>query len=130
MVLLFFFRSEYYDYLVVFDFCWEGFDYCQFNQIVFYVVKYFYIDLLVGYFMIVEMQCDFGFIVIFEKVNQVVEFYLIVIFISIRVEFNFFNLDNFLFFFLFFRRFIFFIKEFVVVYDMINWWFGVRVDFN
>lgn len=55
---------------------------------------------------------------------------MIVVFICIRTEFNFFNLDNFLFFFLFFRRFVFFIEEFVVIYYTINRRFGVRVDFD
>ncbi len=48
MALLFLLRSEHHDHLAAFDLRWEGFDYCQFNQIVFHAVKHFHTDLLVG----------------------------------------------------------------------------------
>ncbi len=99
MALLFLLRSEHHDHLAAFDLRWEGFDYCQFNQIVFHAVKHFHTDLLVGHLTTAETQRDLGLIAIFEKANQAAEFYLIVTFISTRAEFNFLNLDNFLLFF-------------------------------
>ena len=82
MALLFLLRSEHHDHLTAFDLRWEGFDYCQFNQIVFHAVKHFHTDLLVGHLTTAETQRDLGLIAIFEKANQAAEFYLIVTFIS------------------------------------------------
>ncbi len=84
MALLFLLRSEHHDHLAAFDLRWEGFDYCQFNQIVFHAVKHFHTDLLVGHLTTAETQRDLGLIAIFEKANQAAEFYLIVTFISTR----------------------------------------------
>ncbi len=104
MALLFLLRSEHHDHLAAFDLRWEGFDYCQFNQIVFHAVKHFHTDLLVGHLTTAETQRDLGLIAIFEKANQAAEFYLIVTFISTVAEFNFLNPDNFLLLLLFLRR--------------------------
>ena len=130
MALLFLLRSEHHDHLAAFDLRWEGFDYCQFNQIVFHAVKHFHTDLLVGHLTTAETQRDLGLIAIFEKANQAAELYLIVTFISTRAEFNFLNLDNFLLLLLFLRRLTLFIKELAVVHDTTNWRLGVRADFN
>ncbi len=97
--LLFLLRSEHHDHLAAFDLRWEGFDHCQFLQIVFHAIKHFHTDLLVRHLTTAETQRDFGFITLFEKANQAAEFYLIVAFICTRTEFNFLNLDNFCFFF-------------------------------
>lgn len=102
--LLFLLRSEHHDHLAAFDLRWEGFDHCQFLQIVFHAIKHFHTDLLVRHLTTAETQRDFGFITLFEKANQAAEFYLIVAFICTRTEFNFLNLDNFLLFLLFLRR--------------------------
>lgn len=99
MALLFLLRSEHHDHLAAFDLRWEGFDYCQFNQIVFHAVKHFHTDLLVGHLTTAETQRDLGLIAIFEKANQAAEFYLIVTFISTVAEFNFLNPITFCFFF-------------------------------
>ncbi len=99
MALLFLLRSEHHDHLAAFDLRWEGFDYCQFNQIVFHAVKHFHTDLLVGHLTTAETQRDLGLIAIFEKANQAAEFYLIVTFISTGAEFNFLNWITFCFFF-------------------------------
>ena len=107
MALLFLLRSEHHDHLAAFDLRWEGFDYCQFNQIVFHAVKHFHTDLLVGHLTTAETQRDLGLIAIFEKANQAAEFYLIVTFISTRAEFNFLNLDNFLLLLLFLEDLLF-----------------------
>lgn len=107
MALLFLLRSEHHDHLAAFDLRWEGFDYCQFNQIVFHAVKHFHTDLLVGHLTTAETQRDLGLIAIFEKANQAAEFYLIVTFISTGAEFNFLNTDNFLLLLLFLRDLLF-----------------------
>ncbi len=44
--------------LAAFDLRWEGFDDCQFNQIVFHAVKHFHTDLLVGHLTTAETQRD------------------------------------------------------------------------
>ncbi len=74
MALLFLLRSEHHDHLAAFDLRWEGFDYCQFNQIVFHAIKHFHTDLLVGHLTTAETQRDLGLIAIFEKANQAAEF--------------------------------------------------------
>ncbi len=78
--LLFLLRSEHHDHLAAFDLRWEGFDHCQFLQIVFHAIKHFHTDLLVRHLTTAETQRDFGFITLFEKANQAAEFYLIVAF--------------------------------------------------
>lgn len=97
--LLFLLRSEHHDHLAAFDLRWEGFDHCQFTQIVTDAVKHFHADLLVSHLTTAETQRDLSFITLFQKANQAAEFYLVVAIIGTRSEFNFLNLDNFLFFF-------------------------------
>ena len=128
--LLFLLRSEHHDHLAAFDLRREGFDYCQFTQIVTDARKHFHTDLLVGHLTTAETQCDLSLIAIFEKANQAAEFYLVITIIGPRTEFKFLNLYNFLLFLLFLRRLTLFIKELAVVHDTTNWRFGVRADFN
>nr|VUD29207.1 Uncharacterised protein [Raoultella sp. NCTC 9187] len=108
--LLFLLRSEHHDHLAAFDLRWEGFDHCQFTQIVTDAVKHFHTDLLVSHLTTAETQRDLSFITLFQKANQAAEFYLVVAIIGTRSEFNFLNLDNFLFFLLFLRRLTLFIE--------------------
>ena len=84
MALLFLLRSEHHDHLAAFDLRWEGFDYCQFTQIVTDARKHFHTDLLVGHLTTAETQCDLSLIAIFEKANQAAEFYLVITIIGPR----------------------------------------------
>ncbi|VDZ79253.1 Uncharacterised protein [Salmonella bongori] len=65
--LLFLLRSKHHNHLAAFDLRWEGFDHCQFLQIVFHAIKHFHTDLLVGHFTTAETQRDFGLIALFKK---------------------------------------------------------------
>lgn len=97
--LLFLLRSEHHDHLAAFDLRREGFDYCQFTQIVTDAVEHFHTDLLVGHLTTAKTQRDLSLIAIFQKAYQAAEFYLVIAIVGARTEFNFLNLDNFLLFF-------------------------------
>lgn len=127
--LLFLLRSEHHDHLAAFDLRWEGFDHCQFLQIVFHAIKHFHTDLLVRHLTTAETQRDFGFITLFEKANQAAEFYLIVAFICTGR--NLISLTRITFaFLLFLRRLALFIEEFAVIHYTTNRRLGVRADLD
>ncbi len=50
-----------------FDLRWEGFDHCQFLQIVFHAIKHFHTDWPACHPTTVETSVIFGFITLFEK---------------------------------------------------------------
>lgn len=77
------------------------------------------------YFVVMEMKCYFNFVVFFQEFYYVVYFDVIVMCVGVWVEFDFFDLNDGLFFLCFGFMFLLFIFEFIIVYDFVDWWIGV-----
>ncbi|VFS58990.1 Uncharacterised protein [Leminorella grimontii] len=128
--LLFLLRGEHHDHLASFNPTWIGFNNGQFCKIVTNAVKHFHADLLVSHFTTAEAERNLGFITLFQKANQAAEFYLIVAIIGTRSEFDFLDLNNFLFLLLLFRSLALFIEELAVVHNPANGRLSIRADLN
>lgn len=107
-----------------------GFNDDVFVQIGFDLVGYFMIQFLVVYFMVMEVDVDFDFVVFFKEFVYFVQFDLVVVFVCDWMEFYFFDFDLFGFFFGFVGFFLCFEFEFVEVYDFVDWWIGLWLDFD
>lgn len=121
-------RRKHHDSLATFHFR-EGLHYGQLFQIVFDTIQNVQAEVLMCHFTTAETQCDFGLVALFQKANQVAQFYLIVAFISSRTEFDFLNLDLFLLLFLLFLGLALLVEELTVIHHPAYRGFSVRTDF-
>ena len=87
-------------------------------------------QILVRHFTATETQRDFHFVAVFQKLENIAHFDIIVVVIRVWTELNFFDLNNLLFFTGLSFFFLSLVFELTVVHNFANRWAGIWRNFN
>ncbi len=127
MAFLIFLRCQHHDQLPTFHFR-ELFDRAIFTQVFFNALQQPDAQFLMGHFPPTETQRHFGFVAVGQKTDQVSQFDLIIPFFRPRTEFDFLDMDLFLFLLRRMPLFVLLEQKLAVIHDTAYWRICLRGD--